>query len=147
MTPISYAVRWGGVVHSSLDPALEQYEEMRRRTGQASLATTPDTRYAAHFAAGHNHREAKRLADGERLAAAWRTCSPADPQLGAIEQKLHALAARFPKGTVNPASISELTESTRRFQLNVDNGNESDEYPLGGNISSGDEFDEGVRGE
>ena len=153
MTPLSYAVRGGGVVHSSLDPALKQYEEQQQRTGHASLATTPDTRYAAHFAAGHNRRDAKRLADGERLAAAWRNCDPADTeQMAAIQQKLAAWAIHRPLRAPTSVALTRVTESLKKFSLDaaMQQGlaaDESDEYYLGGNISSGDEFDEAAHGE
>jgi hypothetical protein len=153
VTALSYAVRGGGIVHSSLDPALKQYKEQQQRTGHASLATTPDTRYAAHFAAGHDHHDAMRLAEGERLAAAWRDCDPVEEQqMAAIQQKLAAWAIRRPLRAPTSVAMARATESLRKFCFDAamqpgPTADESDEYYLGGNISSGDELDEGVQGE
>ncbi|KAJ7129918.1 hypothetical protein C8R43DRAFT_1134176 [Mycena crocata] len=64
-SPLSYAVCGGGVVYSTFAPALAQYTKMAR-AGATSLCTTHDTRYAAHFAAGHSHSVAKAMADADR---------------------------------------------------------------------------------
>ncbi|KAJ6522076.1 hypothetical protein DFH09DRAFT_1330719 [Mycena vulgaris] len=59
---LHYAVRGGGVVYGSITPALAQYNMLQASTGAASLLTTVDPHHAAHFAAGHDHEEAKALA-------------------------------------------------------------------------------------
>ncbi|KAJ6522752.1 hypothetical protein B0H19DRAFT_1086010 [Mycena capillaripes] len=62
-----HAISGSGVVHTLLSSVLQQFDEVAA-TCPTALLTTEDTRQAIHFAAGHSKREAKALADGERLA-------------------------------------------------------------------------------
>ncbi|KAJ6567615.1 hypothetical protein DFH09DRAFT_1314134 [Mycena vulgaris] len=64
---LHYAVRGGGVVYGSITLALVQYNTLQVSTGAESLLTTVDPHHAAHFVAGHDHKEAKGLATGERV--------------------------------------------------------------------------------
>ncbi|KAJ6601849.1 hypothetical protein DFH09DRAFT_1069401 [Mycena vulgaris] len=66
-TGLHYAMRGGGVVYGSIMPALAHYTTLQASTGAASLLTTGDPHHAAHFAAGHDHKEAQALANGERV--------------------------------------------------------------------------------
>ncbi|KAJ7128022.1 hypothetical protein C8R44DRAFT_873790 [Mycena epipterygia] len=62
----SFAVRGGGVVHSSLTAALEQYQAAAI-AGATSVCTMTDARTAVYFAAGHSMDEALAMATGERV--------------------------------------------------------------------------------
>ncbi|KAJ6480500.1 hypothetical protein C8R47DRAFT_1218701 [Mycena vitilis] len=62
-----YAISGTGIVYTDLNDALEQFERVAA-SRPATFLTTEDSRYAAHFAAGHSEMEARALADGERLA-------------------------------------------------------------------------------
>ncbi|KAJ7107404.1 hypothetical protein C8R44DRAFT_885420 [Mycena epipterygia] len=61
---LHFAVRGGGVVHSSLTSALDEYKAAAM-AGSASVCTITDTRTAAHFAAGHSLGQARAMAAGE----------------------------------------------------------------------------------
>ncbi|KAJ7640650.1 hypothetical protein B0H17DRAFT_1216495 [Mycena rosella] len=63
---VHYAVCGGGIVHSTLTPALAQYHALYSSTGDATLFTSTDACHAAHVAIGHSIPLAKELADGER---------------------------------------------------------------------------------
>ncbi|KAJ6459373.1 hypothetical protein C8R47DRAFT_1226664 [Mycena vitilis] len=62
-----YAISGTGIVYTDLNDALDHFERVAA-SRPATFLTTEDSRYAAHFAAGHSETEARALADGERLA-------------------------------------------------------------------------------
>ncbi|KAJ7135744.1 hypothetical protein C8R44DRAFT_729307 [Mycena epipterygia] len=61
----SFAVRGGGVVHSSLTTALAQYQTAATASA-ASVCTMADARTAAYFAASHSIGQARAMAKGDR---------------------------------------------------------------------------------
>ncbi|KAJ7670819.1 hypothetical protein DFH06DRAFT_1125105 [Mycena polygramma] len=65
---LRYAISGTGIVYTDLTDALDHFERVAA-SRPATFLTTEDSRYAAHFAAGHSETEARALADGERLAS------------------------------------------------------------------------------
>ncbi|KAJ7605701.1 hypothetical protein DFH06DRAFT_1348553 [Mycena polygramma] len=65
---LRYAISSTGIVYTDLTDALDHFERVAA-SRPATFLTTEDSRYAAHFAAGHSETEARALADGERLAS------------------------------------------------------------------------------
>ncbi|KAJ7718136.1 hypothetical protein B0H16DRAFT_1740178 [Mycena metata] len=62
-----FAVRGGGTVHTSVLAATRDFRRVANGGGPATLLTTTDPHYAAHFAAGYSAAEARALADGEQI--------------------------------------------------------------------------------
>ncbi|KAJ6448965.1 hypothetical protein C8R47DRAFT_1084861 [Mycena vitilis] len=64
---LRYAISGTGIVYTDLTDALDHFERVAA-SRPTTFLTTEDSRYAAHFAAGHSEAQARALADGERLA-------------------------------------------------------------------------------
>lgn len=114
---LHYAVRGGGVVYGSIAPALVQYNTLQASTGAASLLTTVDPHHAAHFAAGHDHEEAKALATGERVVDRLL----ARPVLRLGSSPLHVLAER------RQTLIRDLRDTLRELTITPHEAEDSDD--------------------
>ncbi|KAJ6489340.1 hypothetical protein C8R47DRAFT_1071685 [Mycena vitilis] len=64
---LRYAISGTGIVYTDLTDALDHFERVDA-SRPTTFLTTEDSRYAAHFAAGHSEAQARALAEGERLA-------------------------------------------------------------------------------
>ncbi|KAJ7664160.1 hypothetical protein B0H17DRAFT_1211426 [Mycena rosella] len=91
---VHYAVCGGGIVHSTLTPALAQYHALYSSTGNATLFTSTDAHHAAHVTVGHSIPLAKELADGEPAAAQVEALGPT-PHLARTSSTRHALAQQL----------------------------------------------------
>ncbi|KAJ6546111.1 hypothetical protein DFH09DRAFT_1088061 [Mycena vulgaris] len=114
---LHYAVCGGGVVYGSITPALAQYNMLQASTGAASLLTTVDPHHAAHFAAGHDHEEAKAPATGEHILDRLL----ARPVFRLGSSPLHVLAER------RQTLIRDLRDTLRELTIAPHEAEDSDD--------------------